>query len=161
VTDPPLVTAAALGTKPALSSEALWKRYRRDRGWALADVSLRIEPGRFVALVGPNGAGKSTLMRTWLGFERPTMGMARVSGFDPWAERGRAILELGYIPQTPSLYDELSVAEHVDLAAYLRRSFDREAAWTRIEALGLPARAIPATVPTCPSQGGRPERHAR
>lgn len=125
---------------PALSTQGLWKRYRRGP-WALADVSLAIVPGRIVALVGPNGAGKSTLIRTWLGFERATRGDVRVAGVDPWRKRGDALRALGYIPQQPALYDELSVEEHVDLAAYLRRGLDRHAALARIDDLGLPRRS--------------------
>jgi len=98
--------------------------------------------GRIVALVGPNGAGKSTLLRTWLGFERATRGTVLTGGFDPWRNRGRAIRQVGYIPQQPSLYDELSVEEHVDLAAYLRGStFDRARALARLDDLELPHRA--------------------
>ena len=135
--------AAAVAPPPsgspslALETKALWKRYGRGR-WALEDVSIAIPAGRIVALVGPNGAGKSTLLRTWLGFERATRGEVRAAGIDPWRRRGDAIRELGYIPQQPALYDELSVEEHVDLAGYLRRGLDRERALARIDELGLP-----------------------
>jgi ABC-2 type transport system ATP-binding protein len=126
--------------EPSLQATGLWKRYRRGR-WALEDVSIAISAGRTVALVGPNGAGKSTLIRTWLGFERATRGEVRAAGVDPWRRRGEAIRQLGYIPQQPALYDELTVEEHVDLAAYLRHGFDRERALARVEELGLPRRS--------------------
>ncbi|MFI5261529.1 MAG: ABC transporter ATP-binding protein [Candidatus Limnocylindrales bacterium] len=120
----------------------LWKRYRWRGPWALQGVDLAVAPGRIVALVGPNGAGKSTLLRTWLGFERASRGTVLTGGFDPWRNRGRALRQVGYIPQQPSLYDELSVEEHVDLAAYLRGStFDRGRALARIDELELPRRA--------------------
>jgi ABC-2 type transport system ATP-binding protein len=48
---------------------------------------------------------------------------------------------LGYIPQTPALYRELTVADHLDLAARLRPGFDRAAAVERLAALGIPARS--------------------
>ena len=127
-------------TEPALTATDLWKRYRRGR-WALEDISVSIPAGRIVALVGPNGAGKSTLLRTWLGFERATRGEVRAAGVDPWRQRGEAIRQLGYIPQQPALYDELTVEEHVDLAAYLRRGLDRAQALERIDELGLPRRS--------------------
>ncbi len=133
-------TSTALAAQPALAASGLWKRYRRGH-WALEDVSLAIAPGRIVALVGPNGAGKSTLLRTWLGFEHATRGQVSAAGVDPWRRRGEAIRSLGYIPQQPSLYDELSVEEHVDLAAYLRRGLDRDAALARVHELGLPRRS--------------------
>ena len=104
-------------------------------------MSIEIPAGRTVALVGPNGAGKSTLLRTWLGFERPTRGTVSVAGMDPSRRRGDAIRQLGYIPQQPALYDELSVEEHVDLASYLRPGFDRASALARIDELGLPRRS--------------------
>jgi ABC-2 type transport system ATP-binding protein len=126
--------------EPSLQANNLWKRYRRGR-WALEDVSVQIPTGRIVALVGPNGAGKSTLIRTWLGFERATRGEVRSAGVDPWRQRGEAIRHLGYIPQQPALYDELTVEEHVDLAAYLRRGLDRDRALERIDELGLPRRS--------------------
>ena len=127
--------------EPALEAIGVWKRYGRRRPWALADVDLAVRPGRVVALVGPNGAGKSTLLRSWLGFERATRGTVLTGGYDPWHNRGRAIRQVGYIPQQPSLYDELSVAEHVDLAAYLRGpTFDRTRALARLDDLELPPR---------------------
>jgi ABC-2 type transport system ATP-binding protein len=132
--------AAERVAEPALLATNLWKRYRRGR-WALEGIDLEIGEGRVVALVGPNGAGKSTLLRTFLGFERPTSGTVRVAGVDPWRERGEAIRHIGYIPQTPALYDELSVEEHVDLAAYLRKGLDRDAALARTDELGLPRRS--------------------
>lgn len=127
--------------EPALAVRDLWKRYRQSRSWALAHVSIEVGSGRFLALVGPNGAGKSTLLRTWLGFEHATRGDVRVGGFDPWQDRERAIPILGYIPQNPSLYDELSVEEHIDLAGYLRKGFDKVRALERVDSLGLPRRA--------------------
>jgi ABC-2 type transport system ATP-binding protein len=141
VTTPESAPAHLPSPEAALSVRGVWKRYRRRAPWALADVTLDVAMGRTVALVGPNGAGKSTLLRTWLGFERATSGQVRAMGVDPWQDRGRAIRFLGYIPQVPSLYDELSVAEHVELAAYLRKGMDRSRALARVDELGLPRRA--------------------
>jgi ABC-2 type transport system ATP-binding protein len=122
-----------------LVADALTKRY--GRVVALSDVSLSIPAGSVTALVGPNAAGKSTLIKTFLGFERPTAGRVRVAGLDPIADRARALGHLGYIPQTPALYRDLTVADHLDLAARLRPGFDRAAAVERLFALGIPARS--------------------
>jgi ABC-2 type transport system ATP-binding protein len=122
-----------------LVAERVTKRYRRVT--ALADVSLAIPAGSITALVGPNAAGKSTLIKSFVGFERPNAGRVTVVGVDPARDRAGALQHLGYIPQTPSLYRELSVADHLELAARLRPGFDRKSAVERLTALGIPARA--------------------
>ena len=122
-----------------LVADGVTKRY--GRVVALSDVSLSIAAGSLTALVGPNAAGKSTLIKTFLGFERPNAGRVSVAGVDPVADRPRALGHLGYIPQTPALYRELTVADHLDLAARLRPGFDRQAAIERLSVLGIPARS--------------------
>src|SRR2546423_7057183 len=122
-----------------LVADRVTKRY--GRVVALSDVSLAIPAGSLTALVGPNAAGKSTLIKTFVGFERPNSGRVRVAGADPTTDRATALSHIGYIPQTPALYRELSVADHLDLAARLRPGFDRAAAVERLSALGIPARS--------------------
>jgi ABC-2 type transport system ATP-binding protein len=121
-----------------LEASALAKRYRRGV-WALAGIDLAIPRGGITALVGPNAAGKSTLIKTWVGFEKPTRGSVRVAGIDPWKDRSAALAHLGYVPQSPALYDGLSVEDHLDLARQLRPSFDREYARNRLAQLDIPA----------------------
>ncbi len=127
-------------TDPVLEARGLAKRYRRGV-WALGGIDLAIPAGGITALVGPNAAGKSTLIKTWVGFEKPTRGSAAVVGIDPWRHRSRALANVGYVPQSPALYDGLSVEDHLDLAAQLRPSFDRTAARARLSQLDIPARA--------------------
>lgn len=84
---------------------------------ALADVSLRIEPGRITALVGPSGCGKSTLLAVLLGFVAPQSGEVRAGGrslteFDPDAWRSR----IAYVPQRPHLLT-MSLRDNVNLGA--------------------------------------------
>ena len=88
--------------------------------------------------MGPNAAGKSTLIKTWVGFERPTRGGVTVAGIDPWRDRSGALAHVGYVPQSPSLYDGLSVEDHLELALQLRPSFDRAYARRRLDELGIP-----------------------
>ena len=121
-----------------LETHALAKRYGR-RTWALTGIDLSIPRGGITALVGPNAAGKSTLIKTWVGFERPTRGGVTVAGIDPWRDRSGALAHLGYVPQSPSLYDGLSVEDHLELALQLRPSFDRAYARKRLDELGIPA----------------------
>ncbi len=120
-----------------LSTRDLAKRYRRGV-WALAGIDLDIPAGGITALVGPNAAGKSTLIKTWVGFERPTRGSVSVKGTDPWRDRSGALAHLGYVPQSPALYDGLSVSDHLDLAVQLRPGFDRASARERLDQLGIP-----------------------
>jgi ABC-2 type transport system ATP-binding protein len=124
----------------ALSTEGLWKRYRRTGPWALRDVTLAVPHGSITAIVGPNGAGKSTLIRTWMSFEPPSRGRVLVDGIDPWRARPAALARVGYVPQAASLYRDLSVADHVELAAILHHGFDPLVARERLAVLAIPAR---------------------
>jgi len=125
-------------TDPVLEARGLAKRYRRGV-WALGGIDLELPAGGITALVGPNAAGKSTLIKTWVGFEKPTRGSVSVAGIDPWKDRSGALAHLGYVPQSPALYDGLSVEDHLDLARQLRPSFDREYARSRLAQLDIPA----------------------
>ncbi len=120
----------------ALEAHGVAKRYRRGVQ-ALSALELTIEPGTTTALVGPNGAGKSTLMKLWMGFERPSAGRLAVMGADPWRERSVAVAHLGYVPQAAALYRDLTVGDHLALAASLRRSFDGPYATERLRRLGI------------------------
>ncbi|HEU0237522.1 MAG TPA: ABC transporter ATP-binding protein [Candidatus Limnocylindrales bacterium] len=117
-------------------ANGLGKRYRRR--WALREVDVAVPQGSITALVGPNGAGKSTMIKAGVGFERPTTGRVLVHGVDPWRDRARAIAQVGYVPQAPSLYRELTVADHVHLAVTLRPGFDPVLARARLDQLSIP-----------------------
>ena len=117
-------------------AHGLGKRYRRR--WALRDVDVSVPAGSITALVGPNGAGKSTMIKAGVGFERPTTGRVLVDGVDPWKHRGPAIAKVGYVPQAPSLYRELTVDDHVRLAVTLRPGFDPALARNRLDQLSIP-----------------------
>ena len=121
-----------------LETHDLAKRYGR-RTWALTGIDLAIPDGGITALVGPNAAGKSTLIKTWVGFERPTRGSVTVGSIDPWKDRSGVLGLVGYVPQSPALYDGLSVEDHLDLAVLLRPDFDRAYARRRLDELGIPA----------------------
>lgn len=127
--------------EPALQTWDLGKRYDR-RTVALAGLSLSVPTGTITALVGPNGAGKSTLIKAWVGFERPTTGRVAVAGIDPWHTRSEALDRIGYVPQTPALYREFTVADHLDLARTLQPRFDRAVAARRLEELVIPLDAL-------------------
>lgn len=120
-----------------LETHDIGKRYGRRR-WALRHVDIAVPDGSITALVGPNGSGKSTLLKAWVGFEKPTEGRLLVDGIDPWRDRGGAIQRIGYVPQAPSLYRELTVDEHVALAGSLRPGFEPAIARQRLDDLDIP-----------------------
>src|SRR5438876_9964151 len=91
----------------ALEAQGFGKRYRR-RTWALRGVDLTVPEGSITALVGPNGSGKSTLIRAWIGFERATEGRLSTGGVDPRRDRKGAVARVGSVPQSPSLYGDLT-----------------------------------------------------
>jgi ABC-2 type transport system ATP-binding protein len=126
-----------------LEAHGFGKRYRR-RNWALRGVDLEVPEGSITALVGPNGSGKSTLIRAWIGFERPTEGRLSTGGVDPRTDRAAAVAKVGYVPQSPSLYGNLTVAEHITLATTLRDGFDASLAAHYVERLSIPLAAVAA-----------------
>jgi ABC-2 type transport system ATP-binding protein len=102
---------------PPLETSALSRSY--GRLVALAELSLTVAPGECVALIGANGSGKSTAVRAVAGLLEPSEGTVRVCGLDPHrepeAEGARAALAL--VPDTPVLYDDLTVRQHLELVA--------------------------------------------
>ena len=124
-----------------LRAVGLQKRYGRS-ALALAGLELEVSQGITTALVGPNGAGKSTLIKAWIGFERPTGGRVEVAGIDPWRNRPAALERVAYVAQSPSLYRELTVADHLALARTLRSGFDRSLAVRRLEELAIPLNGL-------------------
>jgi ABC-2 type transport system ATP-binding protein len=126
--------------EPPLCAAHFGRRYKRNRPWALRDLSFTIPEGSIVALVGPNGAGKSTLIRACLGFEGADAGNLYVFGSDPQRDRERVVESIGYVPQGFALYRHLSVADHLTMAQAARSSLDRAFAVARLEAVGLDGR---------------------
>jgi NitT/TauT family transport system ATP-binding protein len=80
---------------------------------ALADVSLTIEKGEFVALVGPSGCGKSTLLRLIADLDTPTKGALAVNGKTPHA--ARLARDYGFVFQAPTLYEWRSIVRNAEL----------------------------------------------
>lgn len=131
-----------VGNDVALVANGIRKRYSRHRPPALDGVDLEIRSRSITGLVGPNGSGKSTLIKGWAGFERPTAGTFSILGIDPFRDRDGAQAHIGYVPQSPALYRGLSVADHLALAASLRRGFDTDLARRRLDDLQIPVTAL-------------------
>ena len=70
---------------------------------AVDHLSFQVNPGEIYALLGPNGSGKSTTMKMLLGLLKPTMGTARINGFDIQENIVEAKRFIGYIPEEPVL----------------------------------------------------------
>jgi len=88
---------------------------------ACDDVSFCLDPGSITVLLGPNGAGKSTIMKAIIGFLRYD-GEITVAGLDNKSVEAKRIL--GYIPELPSLYPNLTVSEHMEFLARAYRLTD-------------------------------------
>lgn len=84
---------------------------------ALQGLTCLVEAGSTVALVGPNGAGKSTFMRLAAGLLEPSGGQVTIGGHPAGSLEARALLS--YLPDTPALYDDLSLNEHLEYVARL------------------------------------------
>lgn len=87
---------------------------------ALRPTSFEVGRGELVMLVGANGAGKSTLLSLCIGLLEPTAGTAAVSGAQVGSLAARRATS--YVPDTPVLYDDLSVREHLEFVAGLHQS---------------------------------------
>ena len=86
---------------------------------ALRGISAAIEPGIITGLIGPDAAGKTTLLRLLAGLLKPEQGRVTVLGFDMAVDAAKAHASIGYMPQRFGLYEDLSVAENLDLFADL------------------------------------------
>ena len=96
----------------------LTKRYGRVT--AVDDVSFRVERGEILGFLGPNGAGKTTTMRILTGYMPATEGRASVAGFDLFDKPIEAKRRIGYLPETPPLYPDMTVREYVDFVARIK-----------------------------------------
>ncbi|WP_323190996.1 ABC transporter ATP-binding protein [Halostella sp. PRR32] len=113
-----------MSDSPAIRTDALSKRY--DDTLAVDDLSLSIERGTVYGFLGPNGAGKTTTMRILATLTRPTSGTAHVAGNDI-RDRESVTPHIGYLPEEPPLYDELTGREQLEYIAGLRDIPEQEA----------------------------------
>lgn len=87
---------------------------------AISNLSFKIEKGDVVGLLGPNGAGKSTTMKIITGFMAPTSGEAKVCGFDVFEDPIEVKKRIGYLPETPPLYTDMTVEDYLKFVAELK-----------------------------------------
>lgn len=88
---------------------------------AVDDLNLRVEQGQIYGLLGPNGAGKSTAMNLLTGYLAPTEGSIRIDDIDLMREPEKAKRCIGYLPELPPLYQDMTVEEYLSFAAQLKK----------------------------------------
>ncbi len=98
--------------------DRLTKRYGNLK--AVDDVSFQVEKGEILGFLGPNGAGKTTTMRILTCFLPATEGTARVAGFDVFENAMEVKRRIGYLPEHPPLYDEMTVDGYLKFVARIK-----------------------------------------
>lgn len=101
-----------------ISVKQLGKRY--GDVIAIDDVNFDVEKGGILAFLGPNGAGKTTTMRILTCFMPATSGTATIAGFDIFEEPMEVKRRIGYLPETPPLYPEMTVFEYLTFVAKIK-----------------------------------------
>src|SRR5690348_15345859 len=86
---------------------------------AVRDINFELRRGEILGLLGPNGAGKTTILRMLTDNLAPSAGTIKICGIDIQREPREAKAHIGYLPEIPPLYRELTVNEYLRLAARL------------------------------------------
>jgi ABC-2 type transport system ATP-binding protein len=87
---------------------------------AITDVTFSVEPGEILGLLGPNGAGKTTTMRILAGYLPATNGNARIAGYDVHENSLAVRQRIGYLPETPPLYPDMTVEGFLHFVARIK-----------------------------------------
>src|SRR4051812_14179950 len=98
--------------------EGLTKKYARHV--AVDNISFSVDKGDIVGFLGPNGAGKTTTMRVLTGFMPPSAGKATVAGYDVFENPYEVKKRIGYLPEAPPVYQEMSVQDYLTFVARLK-----------------------------------------
>jgi len=108
-------------------------------GFALRDLNLTVASGSVYGFLGPNGAGKTTTIRLLLGMLRADGGSIRTCGEEVPADIVRILGRVGYVPERPHLYNNLTVAESIRFHAAFHQRFDRRSSDDLLARFELPA----------------------
>jgi gliding motility-associated transport system ATP-binding protein len=87
---------------------------------AVDHVSFSVNKGEILGFLGPNGAGKTTTMRILTGFMPATSGVARVAGFDVATNSMDVRRHIGYLPETPPIYPDMTIESYLDFVARIK-----------------------------------------
>ncbi len=98
---------------------------------AVDHVSFTVNKGEILGFLGPNGAGKTTTMRILTGFMPATSGTARVAGFDVAKESMDVRRHIGYLPETPPVYPDMTIESYLDFVARIKNVPAADRARTR------------------------------
>lgn len=101
-----------------VSVQHLTKRYGRHA--AVDDLSFEVTAGEVLGFLGPNGAGKTTTMRMMTGCLPPTKGLVRIAGFDLLEHPIEVKRRVGYLPENPPLYPEMTVRRYLEFVADIK-----------------------------------------
>jgi ABC-2 type transport system ATP-binding protein len=124
----------------AVQVAGLTKQYGKIE--ALEGVDLTVPEGAVFGLVGPNGAGKTTLIKSLVGALRPSRGKVQVMGLSPLKDRAELRQQIGYMLQSPALYEDLSAVDNVEFFGAAHRTPElREKTTEVLEFTDLTARA--------------------
>ncbi|EPI04642.1 ABC transporter, ATP-binding protein EcsA [Enterococcus faecalis 13-SD-W-01] len=100
----------------------------------LKDIDFTVDSGEMIGLIGLNGAGKSTTIKNIIGLLEPTKGKIEIDGLSLKKEPEEYRKKIGYIPETPALYEELTLKEHIEITA-MAYDIPVETAFLRAEKL--------------------------
>ena len=109
---------------------------------AVEEVSFSVEPGEVVGLLGHNGAGKSTIMKMLTGFIEPCQGEVLVDGMSILEEPELVRESIGYLPESPPIYPELSVLDYLFFAARMRGRHSEDEVYNALSATNLESKAL-------------------
>jgi ABC-2 type transport system ATP-binding protein len=107
--------AITLGSQYAVDLRGVTKRY--NELVAVNNISLTVNTGEIFALLGPNGSGKSTTMKMLMGLVQPTAGQVTVLGLDVQKDPVGVKRQVGYVPESPNVYEFLTGIEYLDFIA--------------------------------------------
>lgn len=88
---------------------------------AVNDLSFHVKPGEILGFLGPNGAGKSTTMNILTGYLSATSGEIRINGIDMNEDPEQAKKCIGYLPEIPPLYTDMTVEEYLRFMFRLKK----------------------------------------
>ncbi len=108
-----------MDAKILISVEQLYRYYGHHL--AVEDINFKLSQGEVLGFLGPNGAGKSTTMQIITGNLAPSAGAIRINGIDLLDAPKRAKAEIGYLPEQPPVYRDLTVDEYLHYCAKLHR----------------------------------------